>query len=569
MELEQYIRLFRRRLWIILLATILAGSIAFVVRATKAPTYRAGVLISIGRTLTVANPDTLDLAIPQDLAQTYIELLRTNKVLQATITTLKLPFSVTKLRNEIDANLLTNTSLLTLGVTDTDPETATKIANELANQLISNSPTNLTKEQLDQLSMAQGQVQTLNTQIAQNRERLTDIENQISHAKDDSALNTLNAQRNILLDQIDRATNSISQFSATIATLQDRRNSIEILEQAQVPSTPEDSGAGRISLLGAVLGGGFAAGVILLIEFWDTSVKTAKDVSKLLDVPVLGTIIRYGKNTDTYAERLVSRDEVHISVFERYRGIEAYLSLAARRTDVHKPVFIITSAEPGEGKSINASNLAFVAAAMGRRVLLIDADLRHPKIHEIFKLNNDAGLVTLLAATMSLKSSPENMSLVLASNAQTTLESALINPCVQRTSTPNLSVITAGPASVKSLQLLESDFLPRWIEIFKFYLDVDMIIIDTPPCMVVTDATILAGSIPSNVVLVAEAGRTRPETLTKAKLQFAQLGSSVIGVILNKANPQDDSPTKKYNYYLTETTETQNVLILPESTNRT
>jgi Mrp family chromosome partitioning ATPase len=416
--------------------------------------------------------------------------------------------------------------------------------------------------------MAQEQVQALNTQISVDRDRLKEIETQLAQSKDDSVVTALSLQRNITLDRIDRATASIGQFTSTITNLQQRRNYIEILQQAQVPPRPEDSGAARLSLLGAVVGGGFAVGVILLVEFWDTSVKTAKDVSKLLDIPVLGTIVRYGNKTDTYPERLVSRDEVHVSVFERYRGIEAYLSLAARRTDSYKPVFIMTSAEPGEGKSINASNLAFVAAAMGRRVLLIDADLRHPKIHEIFQLNNDAGLVTLLAATMSLKSSPENMSLVLASTAQTMLESALINPCVQRTSSPNLSIITAGPASAKSLQLLESDFLPRWIEIFKFYLDVDMIIIDTPPCLVVTDATILAGSIPSNVVLVAEAGRTRPDALIRTKQQFSQLGSTIVGVILNKANPQDDGPTNKYNYYLTEATDGKNILVIPETTNR-
>src|SRR6185295_691857 len=121
MELEQYIRLFRKRLWIILLAAILAAGVAYAVRASKPPTYRAAVLISIGRLTTVANIDTSDFQLGQDLAPTYIELAKTNTVLDATVSKLQLPITSAKLRTQIDANLLPNTSLLALGVTTTDP----------------------------------------------------------------------------------------------------------------------------------------------------------------------------------------------------------------------------------------------------------------------------------------------------------------------------------------------------------------------------------------------------------------------------------------------------------------
>ena len=156
MEITAYLRLLRRWLWLIILAAVVAGSISFVLARTQPAIYRASVTLQVGRYMDLANPNAAMISTGEQLAQTYSALLKTYPVLAATVNKLQLPFSPEKLASMFAAKLTPGTSLMTITVVYTDPVVVADIANELAQQLIGNSPTNLTKDQQQQLELLQG-----------------------------------------------------------------------------------------------------------------------------------------------------------------------------------------------------------------------------------------------------------------------------------------------------------------------------------------------------------------------------------------------------------------------------
>ena len=158
MELVEYIRIFRRWFWLILLMAFVAGGIGFITRSGQQPVYQAQTEIIIGSILQNPDPDSTDIRAPVDLTATYSQIIRTNDLLQATVNALNLSISVGELQDMISTSTIVDTSLLVITVTYTDPILAADIANELAHQLVLKSPTNLTAEQESQIEIANNQV---------------------------------------------------------------------------------------------------------------------------------------------------------------------------------------------------------------------------------------------------------------------------------------------------------------------------------------------------------------------------------------------------------------------------
>jgi capsular exopolysaccharide synthesis family protein len=214
--------------------------------------------------------------------------------------------------------------------------------------------------------------------------------------------------------------------------------------------------------------------------------------------------------------------------------------VAKNGEDKRRGVYVFTSPGPGEGKSLTVTNFAMSIASTGQRVLLIDADLRRPKLHEILSLENRGNLAKLLATP------PSELHLSESGNGVHDLPE-LLTEAVQTTDIPNLQVITSGPLPEVPAEVLHSEYLPDWIKMFRSYYHVDVILFDTPPCLVVSDSAILASNLHARVVLVIEAGHTQREAAMKARDQFMHIGSPLSGIVLNKANRNE--PSFSYGYY--------------------
>jgi non-specific protein-tyrosine kinase len=269
------------------------------------------------------------------------------------------------------------------------------------------------------------------------------------------------------------------------------------------------------TILAAAAGFLVAMMIVVLREALDDTLKTPKEITQRFNIPVLGVINRY-PSTQKNPIALV---EPRSPTAEAYRALRTNVNY----TGVDRPVrvILVTSSEPGEGKSTTISNLAVVMAQNGSRVILVDCDMRHPRLHAYFKLPNRVGMSTLFAH----------------------LE-AFIGAC-QSTSVPGLSVITTGALPPNPAELMSSKTMQAILGVMRQ--TADIILIDTPPVLAVTDAAALAPSV-DGVLLVAQPGKTRSSAFRQTLDQLKQVNARVLGVVLNNVVTHG----KSYGYHYKE-----------------
>jgi capsular exopolysaccharide synthesis family protein len=449
-------------------------------------------------------------------------------VLKAVIDALNLPLSEGALRGTISTRTIAGTSMLVISVTYEDPILATDIANELASQLILKSPSNLTLEQEAQIEIANNQINTLTEQLDVIQAQLQQINSDLATVESDSTeRERLEEQRTTLIDQLNQATANIAQFADTIASYQQRTGALDIIETATIPTNPIGSGTLNSLILSTIVGAALAAGVVLLIEYLNDAIRTTDDVTRTVALPILGVVSKFGNNGLSYPNRLITNEDLIFSqTAEEYRNLRTNVLFSSSKD---KPrVFVVTSPEPQDGKSLTSANLAISFAMAELRVLLIDGDLRRPKVHTIFNIKNDVGLTTLLP-TRPYEDHPDDMT-------DNSWKQCLNDPGI-----PYLRVIPSGFVPNNPSELLGSIALKRWMKIFQRDLDTDIIIFDTPPCLMVSDSVVLAANVGAEPILVYQANSTRGGVAQKAKERFVSVGLDIMGVVLNSADPRDES----------------------------
>lgn len=202
---------------------------------------------------------------------------------------------------------------------------------------------------------------------------------------------------------------------------------------------------------------------------------------------------------------VVHREPKSVSA-EAYRTLRTNIQFLTKGKNTKK--IIVTSTESGEGKSITTGNLALSLSASGRKVLIIDCDLRKPSIHKYFKLDNDVGIADVIVEKLEYEK--------------------VINKFSN-----NLHIITAGQSLINPGELLSIDNIePILNELGKAY---DIILIDTPPVISVTDAQLLA-AVSDGVIMVLSAGQTNKKLCQRALQLLNNVNANIIGVVLNKVS---------------------------------
>lgn len=201
---------------------------------------------------------------------------------------------------------------------------------------------------------------------------------------------------------------------------------------------------------------------------------------------------------------LIAVSEPRSPISEAYRTLRTNIDFAS--LDQTLKTLVVTSAGVGEGKSTTLANLAVVSAQAGRKVVLVDADLRRPTLHQIFGLGNENGLTTMMMD-----------------------EAALASPPIQSTAIEGLSVLTSGPLPPNPAELMASR---RMEEVISALAELaDQIFLDTPPVVAVTDAAVLATKV-DGVLLVISAGKTRRESARTAVQRLEQINARLVGTVL-------------------------------------
>jgi capsular exopolysaccharide synthesis family protein len=339
---------------------------------------------------------------------------------------------------------------------------------------------------------------------------------------------------------------------ADIATAM-RGSNIRIVDTAQVPQQPYKPDPIWYTISGSV--SGLALGLVLVVvrEGLDHTFKGPGEAPFHLKVPELGVIPSGGleagngparltsglhfagakiseENTPTRPVELVTWDDKSSNMAESFRGTLTSI-LHSAENSVAPRVILVTSATRGEGKTTVVSNLGIALAEINQRVLLIDADMRKPRLGEIFGIESGWGLSDLLREQTSLRDCP-------------------LEALIQSTHIPNLSILPSGPSSSNITNLLYSTRMMELLQ--RLRCDFDSIVIDTPPMLPITDARIL-GRLSDGVILVFRAGKTHRDAAGTAKRRLADDGVPVLGTILNAWDAKNSSryPYDAYEYYKT------------------
>jgi capsular exopolysaccharide synthesis family protein len=296
------------------------------------------------------------------------------------------------------------------------------------------------------------------------------------------------------------------------------------------PNLPANSGAGM--LCGLMIG---VAGILVRAKA-NASVQEPGEAGLLLGIPELGVIpaAQTGRKRVAPARGLLlssmqsetpetasTYPENSSVIADSFRSVLASILFTSARR--RQQVLVVTSANPGEGKTTAATNLGATLANMKRKVLLIDGDIRSPRLHSIFGLDNSLGLTNVLQQ-IAHHDVPK------------------IHSPIRQTAIPNLHVLTSGPAVESGADLLFSTSMPALIA--RYREEYEMILIDTPPMLLMPDARFLS-RVADGVVLIARAGKTGRDAIQAACRRLLEDRTPIVGVVLNDWN----SKLSKYSYY--------------------
>ncbi len=300
---------------------------------------------------------------------------------------------------------------------------------------------------------------------------------------------------------------------------------IMVVDPARVPDHPVKPKKLMNILLAIIVGLTLGIGLAFFFEYLDNTIKIPEEVERYLKLPLLGVVGTIKSDSGNPAKKeIITYTDPRSNIAESFRTIRTNLSFSS--PDVDQKRFLITSALPLEGKTIVAANLAITFAQMGKNVLLVDSDLRKPRIHNLFGLNRGAGLSDFLVGKES---------------------------SIKKTKVSGLNVFTCGTIPPNPAELLGSKKMRDFVE--KIRENFEVVIFDSPPLLSVTDAAEIAPFL-DGVVLVIKAGSTTRPAIQRSIQQLSELNVPIVGCILNDVDFEKEhyyySPYQYYYQYYYE-----------------
>jgi succinoglycan biosynthesis transport protein ExoP len=524
MEVRQYFNVIKRWWWLLIVGMIIPMSISYHFVSQQSALYQAKVTLMVGTALVQPNIDTDVMRRSTNLAQAYTVLVKRRPITEAVIRKLNLQRSPEALAQQITAWISPEAQLLEIMVTDTNPQAAALIANALADELIEQSPGSEEESQRRQ-AFIQKQLVDLEVQIAKVEEQIRELESSLANLS--SAQEIAEAQGRLSGLQSVAAVYKSTHAQWYQSLTSSSANILTIVEPAFEPTGPVSSRSNLILLVAGVAGLALALAAAFVIEFLDDTLRweSFKDRT-LLDLAVVGLMPRLPQeaghistdipldSSEAGALRLLRAD---IFLTLARRSVSTILTTGpglqeGRTAIVANPISTLLVASPGrrEGRTTIVASLGMVIASGGQRVIVVDADLRTPDLHEVFGLPNDYGLCELL-----LGHAPS------------------LPKALQETGIPNLSLLAAGRPPLDLALALTS---PRLIELLEALMEqADIIIFDSPPVLTTPDTAILSGLVEGTLLAVRDAYTTLASASRAKESLSAYEGAPVMGVLFSRA----------------------------------
>jgi capsular exopolysaccharide synthesis family protein len=360
---------------------------------------------------------------------------------------------------------------------------------------------------------------TLTAQLDLSADRLKSVEAMKDESREEAIKRGLDAQdyvdakRDFETDQELLQTMRLKQMGETISSKMPPE-SVLVHETPVISESPVSPNVTLNLVLGAVVGLIFGVGIAFFLEFLDTSIKSLEDVEKYLQVPVLAVIPK------------------DISLLHRERGsspdAEAYRILRTNiefnRKNPEDNVLTVVSGGAGEGKSTTLMNLSYICAQGGYTTLMIDADLRRPRLHTFFGINNSVGLTNFLTTDLMLED------------------------VILQTPVDNLYFMPSGILPTDAAGILNSRRMSELIQDVKQRFD--LIFVDSPPILGVSDASVISSEVDLSIIVVQHRKLPR-NMLLRVKQSIENVGGNILGVVLNNVDIRSDSQYQYYTSYYT------------------
>lgn len=358
----------------------------------------------------------------------------------------------------------------------------------------------------------------------------------LSQAKGEAVQQNQDAiQFNILKQEVDTAkalyTDFLQKTSQAKVEVAQQHNNMRLIQPARVPTSPVGPSRFRMIMLGFFLSLIGGVGVAYFLEYVDNTIKTVEDVNRYVRLPALGVIpaiavAAQGKlKGEKHGKRLIiasssgdaaqapyASDRLAVidnrsSAAEAYRVVRTSMLLSAAGSP--PKTVLVTSGQPGEGKTTTVVNTAISLAQLGASVLIIDCDLRKPSAHKVFGIDHDKGLSTYLSRDIE------------------------IDGLITKLQIPNLSLLPCGPIPPNPAELISSERMKNLLRMLSERYD--HVLIDSPPLIHVTDPVILS-SLVDGVILVVHGGKSTRAVTQRARQELASVGAKVFGVVLNNVD---------------------------------
>jgi len=504
MELRQYAALIKRWLWLILLGTILAAGSAYFVSSMQVPVYQASTTLLINQAPSEKVSDYTAILTSERLSRTYAEMLTQQPVLEETIERLDMSVSSEDLAATIDVQPVRDTQLLTVSVEHQSPAWAAAVANMLVEVFSAHNLALQESRYAETKASLQIELERLQGQIHSIEGAIEDLGDPVPSHR----LSELSRLQTDLSSYRQSYTSVLQSYeSLRIAEAQSVSNVVQV-EPATVPVAPIRPRIMTNTVMAAVVGAMIAVGLIFLIEYLDDSVKSPEELARVTDIPVIGVIRDVGKSVDgsPYAD-----EHPRSPTAEAFRTLRSHIEFSG----VNQPIrsLLITSPGPNEGKSTIAANLAVVMAQGGKKVILMDSDLRRPRMHRIMGIPNRIGLSDLFMRE------PFDLQGVL-------------RPWRKE----NLLYMASGGLPPNPAELLGSERMKMIIE--KVVSESSIVIIDSPPLGIVTDAAVIAARVDA-VLLVIKPKRTPLGAVVHVVEQLQRADAHIIGIVMNGVPVRD------------------------------
>jgi len=500
MELRYIFNLGRRWLWLLGVGALLGLGAGLGVSLLLAPVYEAQATLLLNQASSPAGPQYTDLLAGDRLGKTYADLILRRDVLQAAISELQLPLTPDELAAQADAEPIRDTQLVAVRVRNSDPHRAADLANRLCTVFVAR----LGSTTQDAFAARRT---ALEAELATNEAHYQSANEQLLALTSKPASTLTPAEQ----AEVSRLTGLVAEYATTrvnlLRTLDGIRqgaagaaNNLVLVDPATVPGEPIFPRIPLNLALGLVAGLALAAGLAWLLHQLDDRLRTPEAVTAALGLPVLSRVPRAASGP------ILAPPQTPAA--EAYRFLRTNIDFS----NVDAPprlVLIVETTTAGQAMAAGA-NLAAAAAAAGRRVLLVEANLRESTVHNLFRLPPGPGLTSLLLETDPVP-----------------------QPSAAR-EVPNLWVLPGGPVPPNPADVLASQKMAALLQTLRA--GYDQVIVVAPPVPAFPDALALAPQA-DGVALVVDAPTTGRLAALAAVTALRQVGAHLLGVVLDRVRP--------------------------------